>query len=74
VMAWDSGGVVTTYLAAGTSTGANCGCTPAGIFGLGDSVFRLTGLNSGALKVFDAATGNVWFVPQADVGADGGQQ
>ncbi|HTD43569.1 MAG TPA: hypothetical protein VK687_05285 [Bryobacteraceae bacterium] len=74
VMAWDSGGVVTIYLAAGTATGADCGCTPAGIFGLGDSVFRLTGLNSGALKVFDAATGNVWFVPQADVGADGGQQ
>lgn len=74
VMVWSSGGLVTVNLAAGTSARAGCGCAPAGIFGLGDSVFRLTGLNSGALIVFDAATGNVWFVPQADVSADGGQQ
>jgi hypothetical protein len=74
VMAWDSGGVVTINLAAGTSTSANCGCAPAGIFGLGGSVFRLTGLNSGALKVFDSATGDVWFVPLAAPSADGGQQ
>jgi hypothetical protein len=74
VMAWDSGGLITVNIAAGTSAGADCGCAPAGIFGLGGSVFRLTGLNSGALKVFDAATGEVWFVPLAASSADGGQQ
>lgn len=74
VMAWDSGGLITVNVAAGTSAGADCGCAPAGIFGLGGSVFRLTGLNSGALKVFDAATGEVWFVPLAASSADGGQQ
>ena len=74
VMAWDSGGLITVNLAAGTSTSANCGCAPAGIFGLGGSIFRLNGLNSGALKVFDSATGDVWFVPLAASSADGGQQ
>ena len=74
VMAWDLGGLITVNLAAGTSAGVDCGCAPAGIFGLGGSVFRLTGLNSGALKVFDAATGDVWFVPLAASSADGGQQ
>jgi hypothetical protein len=65
VTAWDSGGLITINLATGTSASTNCGCAPAGIFGLGGSVFRLTGLNSGALKVFDSATGDVWFVPLA---------
>jgi hypothetical protein len=74
VMAWDSGGLITVNLAAGTSAGADCGCAPAGIFGLGGSVFRLTGLNAGALKVFDSATGGVWFVPLAASSADGGAQ
>jgi hypothetical protein len=74
VMAWDSGSLVTVNLAAGSSTSANCGCAPAGTFSLGGSVFRLTGLNSGALKVFDSATGDVWFVPLAASSADGGQQ
>jgi hypothetical protein len=74
VMVWDSGALVTVNLVAGASAGVDCGCAPAGIFGLGGSVFRLTGLNSGALKVFDAATGDVWFVPLAASSADGGQQ
>ena len=74
VMAWDSGDLVTINLAAGTSAGADCGCVPIGIFGLGGSVFRLTGLNSGALKVFDSASGDAWFVPLAASSADGGQQ
>jgi hypothetical protein len=74
VMAWDSGALLTTNLAAGTSAGADCACAPAGIFGLGGSVFRLTGLNAGALKVFDSATGDVWFVPLAASSADGGAQ
>jgi hypothetical protein len=73
VMAWGSGGLVTANLAAGTSARADCGCAPAGIFGLGGSVFRLTGLDSGAVKVFDSATGDVWFVPLAAPSADGGQ-
>ena len=73
VLAWSSGGLVTASLAAGTSARADCGCAPAGVFGLGGSVFRLTGLNSGAVKVFDSATGDVWFVPLAAPSADGGQ-
>jgi hypothetical protein len=74
VMVWDSGGLVNISLAGGTSASADCACAPAGIFGLGGSVFRLTGLNSGSLKVFDSVTGDVWFVPLAASSADGGQQ
>jgi hypothetical protein len=74
VMAWDSGGLLTINLAAGTSAGADCACAPAGVFGLGGSVFRLTGLSAGALKVFDSATGDVWFVPLAASSTDGGAQ
>jgi hypothetical protein len=73
VMAWGSGGMVSVNLAAGTSASADCGCAPAGIFGLGGSVFRLTGLNSGAVKLFDSATGDFWFVPLAAPSTDGGQ-
>jgi hypothetical protein len=73
VLAWSSGGLVTVNLAAGTSARADCGCTPAGIFGLDGSVFRLTGLDSGAVKVFDSATGEVWFVPLAASSLAGGQ-
>ena len=74
VLAWSSGALVTVNLATDASATADCGCAPAGLFGLGGSVFRLTGLDSGALKVFDAATGEMWFVPRAASSADGGQQ
>jgi len=74
VLAWSSGGLVTINLAAGTSARADCGCAPTGIFGLGGSIFRLTGLNYGAVKVFDSATGDVWFVPLGATSADGGHR
>lgn len=74
VMTSSSGGLVTINLAAGTSARADCGCVPAGIFGLGGSVFRISGLNSGAVKVFDTATGDVWFVPLAATSTVGGHQ
>jgi hypothetical protein len=73
-MAWSSGGLYTVNLATGTSARADCACAPDGIFGLGSSVFRLTSLNSGAVKVFDSATGEVWFVPLAASSAEGGHQ
>jgi hypothetical protein len=50
-----------------------CDCTPQGLFGLGGSVFRLNGLAGGSVKVYDTASGNVWFVPLALAGANGGQ-
>jgi hypothetical protein len=32
---------------------------------MGGSLFRLSGVSDGALKVFDASTIDVWFVPLA---------
>jgi len=59
------GFLATFDLTAGTSFNANCNCSPSGLAGMGGSLFRLTGLNDGALKVFDASTNDVWFVPLA---------
>jgi hypothetical protein len=59
------GGLFTFDLASGASYGNDCGCSPTGLFGLGGSLFRLTGLKDNAVQVFDAATNELWFVPLA---------
>jgi hypothetical protein len=60
-------------IAAGSVTGANCDCAPVGLFSLGGTVFRLTGMDGGAAKVFDASNDSVWFIPQALEVAGGAQ-
>ncbi len=64
-IAGNLGALATFDLTAGTSVGGNCNCSPSGLDGMGGSLFRLTGVNDGALKVFDASTNDVWFVPIA---------
>jgi hypothetical protein len=64
-IAGNLGALSTFDLTAGTSVGANCACTPAGLYGMGGSLFRLTSLTDGVVKVFDASTNEVWFVPLA---------
>ncbi len=64
-IAGNLGSLATFDLTAGSSAGANCNCTPSGLAGMGGSLYRLTGVNGGALKVFDASTNDVWFVPLA---------
>lgn len=51
--------------ASGAAARSTCGCSPSGVFGLGGSVFRLTGAESGALKIYDASTGDVFVAPPA---------
>ncbi|HEV2198964.1 MAG TPA: hypothetical protein VGR73_04025 [Bryobacteraceae bacterium] len=68
------GGIGQVDLKNGAISTAKCGCTPQGLFGLGGSVFRLSGLSGGSVKVYDAASGNVWFVPLALAGAEGGRR
>lgn len=72
-VAGSSGGLFTFDMATGQGAGADCGCAPTALAGMGGSMFRLTSTQAGALKVFDAATNEVWIVPLA-VAADGGQQ
>lgn len=69
----NTGLLFTFDMATGEGRGADCNCAPAGLAGLGGATFRLTGTNAGALRVFDAATNEIWMVPLA-VAADGGQQ
>jgi hypothetical protein len=62
----DRGGALLTIdLSTSASAALDCSCSPEGLFPMGGSVFRLTGLGPGALKLFDAATGDVLFAPLA---------
>jgi hypothetical protein len=67
-VAGNLGSLSTFDLAAGASVGLNCACLPASLYGMGGSLFRLTSLVDGVVKVFDAATNEVWFVPLAAPG------
>ncbi len=64
-IAGNLGALATFDLTGGTSAGGNCNCSPSGLAGMGGSLFRLTGVSDGALKVLDASTNDVWFVPLA---------
>ncbi len=64
-VAGNLGALSTFDLTAGTSVGINCNCSPSGLAGMGGSLFRLTGVNNGALKVFETSSNDVWFVPLA---------
>lgn len=68
------GGIGQVQLASGAVSIAHCGCTPEGLSGLGGTLFRVSALANGSVKVYDASSGNVWFVPLAFTGAEGGQQ
>jgi len=77
VVAESSGTLLTLDLTTGASSQANCGCTPQGVFPMGRTTFRLTGLNSGAFRLLDTSTGELLFVPIAlapPTGSEGGQQ
>jgi len=65
VLADRSGALVSIDVGSGASTVADCGCRPEGLFGMGTSAFRLTGLQGGAFKLFDTVRGEVLFAPLA---------
>jgi hypothetical protein len=75
IVADSQGNILTFDLNTGTSSSINCLCTPQGLFPLSRTVFRLTGLDSGAFKILDTSQSAVWLVPLAlpPVNA-GGQQ
>jgi hypothetical protein len=65
VLADGSGSVTAIDVGSGAAATSDCGCQPEGLFGMGPAAFRLTGLENGAFKIFDAARGEVLFVPVA---------
>jgi hypothetical protein len=83
VLIADAAGKLENISVAGTNANiVNCGCSPSGVYGLGDALFRLNGTGrSGTgrsgptpeLKLFDAAAGAVWIVPPA-LSETGGRQ
>jgi hypothetical protein len=74
VLADQSGSVIAIDIVSGTATASDCGCQPAGLFGMGPSAFRLTGLDGGAFKLFNAASGEILFVPLALTETEGAGQ
>lgn len=74
VLVEPSGGIGHINRATGAVTIADCQCVPEGLFSLGGAVFRVTSVNGGAVKVFDASSDSVWFVPQALEVAQGDAQ
>jgi len=77
------GKLVDISVANRTATVVDCGCSPTGVYGLGDALFRLNGTGGPSamgrtgprpeLKLFDAAAGAVWIVPPALVQTGGRQ-
>ena len=64
----DRSGLVTAVdIGSGIATSSGCGCQVDGLFGMGPSSFRLTGLQDGAIKLFDTALGEILFAPVARV-------
>jgi hypothetical protein len=76
VIAVDRSGFITAVqIESGAATTMDCGCSPEGLFAMGPSAFRLTGLQGGSFKLFDAALGEVLFAPLALVqSAEGAAQ
>jgi len=73
-VAGNLGSLSTFDLVAGTSVGVNCACAPTSLYGMGGALFRLMSLTDGVVKVFDASTNEVWFVPLAVAATSGGAQ
>jgi hypothetical protein len=72
ILADRTGWIVSIDAASGNAVKVDCGCRPEGLFGMGQSAFRLTGLDNGAIRLFDAVRSEVLFAPLAL--ADGGTQ
>jgi hypothetical protein len=60
-----AGDILTLDLVSSTVTELDCGCAPEGVFSMGGSLFRITGLTGSVFRVFDAAAGAVFMVPLA---------
>ena len=73
VVAESSGSLLTLDLASGAASSTDCGCAPDGVFLMSaPAVFRVTSFDGAIFKLFDAAAGQVLFVPLSAGG--GGQQ
>jgi hypothetical protein len=65
VLANRDGSMVTLDLGSGVAAQVDCGCAPSGVFPMGASLFRITGLTGSVFRVFDATSGSVFLAPLA---------
>jgi hypothetical protein len=74
VLADQSGSVTSVDIASGAAVTSDCECQPLGLFGMGPSAFRLTGLEGGAFKLLDTGSSAILFVPLALTETEGAGQ
>jgi hypothetical protein len=60
-----SGTLTSVDLAGNVSSALDCTCAPAAMYGIGGSIFRITGPMLGAVRLFDAANNRILEVPNA---------
>jgi hypothetical protein len=65
IAAGQTGSIVSIDGGSGKAIVTGCACQPAGLFAMGPSAFRLTGLSNGSILLFDATHGEVLFAPVA---------
>ena len=72
VVADSTGQLLNISIASGSANIVDCRCSPDGLYGLGDALFRLNGASTAGrsgrpmeLKLFDASAGAVFIVPPA---------
>jgi DNA-binding beta-propeller fold protein YncE len=70
VLAEQRGGIVTIDANSAAATNYDCGCAPEGVFPMGASLFRITGLTGSVFRVFDTQAGSVFQVPLSSGGQD----
>lgn len=58
----DWGGVYTIDFESKAATYATCDCTTTGLASMGSTLYRISSLEKGSLKLYDAETGQVTFV------------
>jgi hypothetical protein len=59
------GALVAVDPGSGARSVIECHCRPEGLYGVSPGLFRLTGLEDGAVRLFDAASNQILFAPLA---------
>jgi hypothetical protein len=65
ILADRSGSIVSIETSTGKAVKVDCSCQPEGLFGMGQSAFRLTGMANNAFQLFDSVNNEVLSAPLA---------
>lgn len=74
VLADANGAILTVHADSGASEQADCQCSPAGLAGMGNSLFHILENNLSVVRIFDARERSVFLVPLGGPQSGGGSQ